>query len=198
MATIGTDMLTPKKPKPNSAFLRLMSLHWWMARLYVLLFVGGWFMTHVPTGTSLRMALYDFHKSIGLLTIAMLTWRIFVLIQVWWRKYASRLPKFTARWMRTVVLHTLLYLFMWIVPITGVFLSNSYKTNNVRFFGLAIPDLFLQNSALVDLARNLHFWFAYIFLACTILHLIVQWKVVRAHWRQGQKWLQRQYFRWFS
>jgi cytochrome b561 len=181
-----------KKPKPNSAFLQLMSLHWWMARLYVLLFAGGWFMTHVPTGTSLRDGLYDFHKSIGIITIFMLSWRILVLLQVWWRKYTKRLPKFTAGWIRMVVLHTLLYLFMWAVPITGVFLSNSYQASNVRLFGLAVPDLFPQNSARVDLARNLHFWFAYIFLAFTVLHLIAQWKVVRAHWRQVKKWLEHQ------
>lgn len=198
MKTIGADMLTPNKPKSNSAFLRLMSLHWWMARLYVLLFAGGWLMTHLPNGISWRVALYNFHKSIGIVTVAMLTWRILVLLQVWGRKYTKRLPKFTASWIRTVALHTLLYIFMWAVPITGVFLSNSYQANNVHLFGLAIPDLFPQNSALVALARNLHFWFAYIFLAFTILHLIAQWKVVRAHWRQAQKWLQGQHSRWFS
>lgn len=198
MTRIGTDMSAHRKSKPNSAFLQLMSLHWWMARLYVLLFAGGWLMTHVPDGISWRMALYDFHKSIGVVTIAILTWRILVLLQVWWRKYTKRLPKFTPSWLRIVVLHTLLYLLMWAVPITGVFLSSSYKTNNVRVFGLAIPDLFPQNSALVDLARNLHFWFAYIFLAFTVLHLVAQWKVVRAHWRQAQKWLQHQYSQWFS
>jgi cytochrome b561 len=108
------------------------------------------------------------------------------------------LPKFTAGWIRTVVLHTLLYIFMWAVPITGIFLSNSYQPNNVHLFGLIIPDLFPQNSALIAFGRNLHFWFAYIFLAFTVLHLGAQWKVVRAHWRQVQKWLERQHSRWFS
>lgn len=187
-----------QKLRQNSAFLRLMSVHWWMARLYVLLFVGGWWMTHLPEGTPFRAMLYDFHKSTGVLTIALLTWRILVLLQVWQRKYTRRLPKFTAKWMKTAALHTLLYVFMWAVPVTGVFLSNSFQAKNVRLFGIELPDLFPQNAAIVDLARSLHFWFAYVFLAFTVLHLIAQWKVVRAHWRQVQKWLQRKRSQWFS
>jgi cytochrome b561 len=191
MSKIVSDQ-QPKKPKQNSAFLRLMSVHWWMARLYVVLFVGGWFMTHIPKDSSYRTMLYDFHKSIGVLTIAVLTWRILVLLQVWWRKYTKRLPKFSLSWIKTFILHTLLYVFMWATPVTGVFLSNSFQTKNVKFFGIGLPDLFPQNSAVVELAKNLHFWFAYIFLAFTILHLIAQWKVIRAHWRQVGQWLRRQ------
>lgn len=196
MSKIAADR-QPKKPRQNSAFLRLMSVHWWMARLYVVLFVGGWVMTHLPKDSNYRTMLYDFHKSIGVLTIAILTWRILVLLQVWWRKYTKRLSKFTPSWIKTFILHTLLYVFMWITPVTGVFLSNSFQTNNVRFFGIGLPDLFSQNSAIVELAKNLHFWFAYIFLAFTILHLIAQWKVVRAHWRQVGQWLQRKRSQWF-
>ena len=139
MNTIVSEQ-RPKKPRRNSAFLRLMSVHWWMARLYVVLFVGGWLMTHVPQDSNYRTMLYDFHKSIGVLTIAILTWRILVLLQVWWRKYTKRLPKLTPSWLKTVVLHTLLYMFMWVVPVTGVFLSNSFQAENVKLFGIGVPD----------------------------------------------------------
>lgn len=179
-----------QQPRKNSAFLRLMSIHWWMARLYVVLFVGGWLMTHLPKDSNYQTVLHDFHKSIGVLTTAVLTWRILVLLQVWWRKYTKRLPKSTPSWLKTFVLHVLLYAFMWVVPVTGVFLSNSFQAQNIKFFGIGLPDLFPQNVALVELARNLHFWCAYIFLVFTILHLIAQWKVVRAHWRQVGQWLQ--------
>jgi cytochrome b561 len=73
---------------------------------------------------------------------------------------------------------------MWAVPITGFLLSNSYKSNNVKFFGLPLPDIFPQNSAMVDLGRNLHFWLAYTFLAFIILHIVLQWKVAKAMWRR--------------
>jgi cytochrome b561 len=183
------------KPRLNSAFLKLMSLHWWMARLYVLLLSGGWLMVRLPDRTPLLDRLYDVHQSAGILTIALLSWRILVLLQVWWRKYTKRLPKFTGSWLRAVALHTLLYAFMWAVPITGVFLSETDRANDLRLFGLSLPDLFPQNLALVAVARSLHFWLAYIFLVFIILHLIAQWKVVRAHWRQVQKWIQHRYSR---
>jgi cytochrome b561 len=85
--------------------------------------------------------------------------------------------------MQKVALHTSLYIFMWAVPISGFFFSNSFKNNNVRFFGLTLPDLFPQNSDLVNLGRSIHFWLAYTFLAFIILHAIDQFKVVKAFWR---------------
>jgi cytochrome b561 len=172
------------KPRVNSAFKQLMSVHWWMAALYVVLFVGGTVMSQLPREVGFRGAMYDFHKSIGVLTMALLTWRILVLLQVWWRKYTHRTPKFTFPWFQKVALHSSLYLFMWVVPVTGYFFSNSFRAGNVKFFGLPLPDLFPQNSALVELGRGLHFWFAYTFLAFVILHTIAQRKVVWANWRR--------------
>lgn len=173
-----------RKGKLNSAFKRLMSIHWIMSACYLVLFTTGSGMARLSRGTPFRSELYDFHKSMGALVVALLTWRILVLLQVWWRKYTRNLPKFTPEWQRKFVLHTLLYLFMFAVPVSGFFFSNSFKSNNVRLFGLTLPDFFPQNSNLVDLGRSIHFWIAYIFLAFIILHTLQQWKVVRANWRR--------------
>lgn len=172
------------KRRPNSAFQNLMSLHWWMAVAYLILFVGGTFMAQLPREVAIRPALYDFHKSIGILTIGLLLGRVLLLLRVWWRKYQRRLPQLSARWWRLVVLHTSLYLFMIVVPSTGVFLSNSFKAGNVKFFGLVVPDIFPENSSAVDLGRNLHFWLSYSFLVFVIAHALDQRKVVRALWRR--------------
>jgi cytochrome b561 len=178
-----------KKPRFNSAFQRLMSVHWWMAGCYLILFVGGTFMAQLPR-TTFRGLLYDFHKSIGVLTMALLTWRILMLIQVMRKKYAKRLPKFSPQWIKNFALHTFMYVFMWAVPIAGFFFSNSFRSNNVKFFGLPLPDLFPQNDATVELGRSLHFWLAYTFLAFIVVHLIFQWKVVKANWRRLTKFMQ--------
>ncbi|MGI0494254.1 cytochrome b [Alkalinema pantanalense CENA528] len=174
----------PRSPRVNSAFQRLMSVHWWMAVCYLILFVVGTGMAQLPREVSFRGLLYDFHKSIGLLTLGLLTWRILVLLQVMGKKYTKRLPKFSPKWIRNVILHALLYGLMWVVPVTGIFLSNSFRPNNVKFFGIAIPDLFPQSQAMVDVGRGLHFWLSYSFLALIILHMLVQWKVVKANWRR--------------
>jgi cytochrome b561 len=172
------------KLRVTSAFKALMSMHWLMAGCYLVLFTTGTLMAQLPREVFIRNPLYDFHKSIGTLVMALLTWRILVLLRVWWRKYTKRPPKFTQEWFKTFALHTSLYMFMWGVPVTGFLLSNSYKSNNVKFFGIVLPDIFPQNSAMVDVGRNLHFWLAYTFLAFIILHIMAQWKVAKALWRR--------------
>ncbi len=172
------------KPRLNSAFKQLMSLHWVMSACYLVLFVTGAFMARLPREFFIRGSLYDFHKSVGVLTMAFLTLRILTLLRVWWKKYTKRLPKFTKEWYKSFALHVSLYVFMWLVPVAGFLLSNSYKSNNVKFFGILLPDLFPQNSAMVDVGRSLHFWLGYTFLAFVILHLLDQKKVVRANWRR--------------
>jgi cytochrome b561 len=169
-----------------------MSLHWWMAGCYLVLFVGGTFMAQLPRGVLFRDSLYDFHKSVGVLTLALLSWRILTLLQVWRKKYTKRTPKLTPSWWRTVVLHTTLYGLMLLVPIAGFLLSNSFKANNVKFFGLVLPDLFPPDRAMVEVGRSLHFWLAYSFLALIVLHLINQWKVVKALWRRFRQFLNLQ------
>lgn len=172
-----------KRPKFHSAFQRLMSVHWWMAGCYLILFIVGTFMSQLPRN-NFRDILYDFHKSIAILTMALLTWRIATLIQVLWKKYMSRLPKFSGQWLKNFALHTLMYIFMWAVPIAGFLLSNSVRPNNVSFFGLSLPDIFPQNKEMVEVGRSLHFWLSYTFLAFILLHLIMQWKVAKAYWRR--------------
>lgn len=174
----------PKRSRLTSAFKHLMTVHWWMAALYLVMFVTGTYMSQLPREVSYRGSLYDFHKSIGVLTMAFLSWRILVLLRVWWRKYTKKLPKFSPEWLGKVALHTTLYFFMWAVPVTGFLLSNSYKADNVKFFGIVLPDIFPQNPAMVDVGRSLHFWLGYTFLAFVLLHLIVQRKVARALWRR--------------
>lgn len=188
---MNQDLTTARRPRLTSAFQRLMSVHWWMAGLYLVSFSGGAFMAQLSSEVSFRGSLYDIHKSIGLLTIALLLWRIMVLLQVWWKKYTRHLPRLSQKWWRNMLLHTLLYGFMVVVPLAGLLLSNSYKAGNVAFFGLMVPDLFPENKAMVELGRSLHFWLAYTFLAFIVLHTLAKWRVVQANLRRLRDSLSR-------
>jgi cytochrome b561 len=172
------------KPRLNSAFKQLMSLHWAMAACYLVLFITGPFMSELPRELFIRNPLYAFHKSVGVLTMAFLTLRILTLLRVWWKKYTKRLPKFTKEWYKNFALHATLYVFMWLVPVAGFLLSNSIRNKNVPFFGIVVPDMFPKNPAMVEVGRSLHFWLSYTFLAFVILHILEQKKVVRANWRR--------------
>jgi cytochrome b561 len=176
-------------PRLNSAFKQLMSIHWWMATCYLLLFTGGYWMTHFTEKGPIRKFGFDFHKSIGVITIALLTWRILVLLMVWSKKYTRKLPKFTPRWYMVFVLHFLMYVFMWGVPVSGVLFSNSVRSNNVGVFGLKLPDFFPVSRETANWAEDLHVWLAYAFLVAIGLHLLMQWKVLRANWRRLQSFV---------
>lgn len=142
-------------------------------------------MVRMPEDTVLQDNAYTLHKSLGALTMALLTLRIFILQRVWWRKYTRRLPKVNGEWLRTFLLHTAIYIFMLAVPISGFFLSNSYQSGNVSFFWVAtLLDIFPENAAVVALARDLHFWIAYTFLGFIGLHALDQRKYVRSLWRR--------------
>jgi cytochrome b561 len=188
-------MAIATKSRLNSAFQQLMSVHWWMAIVYVVLFATGTFMSQLERGVSFRRDFYDFHKSIGVLSMALLTWRILLLLQVWWKKYTKRFPRFSWSWIKTLALHISLYVFMWAVPVSGYLLSNSFRANNVKFFGFVLPDIFPQDSAMENLGRNLHFWLSYSFLAFVVLHTIEQRKVVRANWRRFRQFLRSKFDR---
>ena len=181
-------MSTPEKvakPRKNSAFQHLMTVHWWMAACYLMLFTTGPLMAPLPREFFIRDPMYDFHKLMGTLTIAILTWRILTLLRVWWKKYTRHFPKFTLQWMKKVALYGFLYMFMWAVPVSGIFFSGSYPIKDIHFFWvIKLPDLFGQNSNLLRMGGNIHFWLSYAFLAFIILHSIDQWKVVRANWRR--------------
>jgi cytochrome b561 len=144
-------MAIATKSRINSAFKQLMSVHWWMATVYVVLFTTGTFMSQLERGVSFRHSVFDFHKSMGVLSMALLSWRVLLLLRVWWKKYTKRFPKFSWIWVKTVTLHTSLYVFMWAVPASGFLLSNSFRANNVKFFGFVLPDIFPQNPAMKDL-----------------------------------------------
>jgi cytochrome b561 len=180
----------------NSAFQHLWSIHWWMATCYLVLFVVGFGMVRMHEDTALQDNAYTLHKSFGALTMALLTWRIVTLQRVWWRKHTRRLPKISGEWVRTCLLHTTIYVFMLVVPISGFFLSNSYQSGNVPFFWVAtVPDMFPKNAAVVELARDLHFWIAYTFLALIVLHMIDQQKYVKSFWRRANQTITRQFGR---
>lgn len=180
---------SPKSRKPNPSKV-LWSLHWWMAALYLLLFVGGTFMANLTGPVSYRGALYNFHKSLGVLTMALLTARILYLLLKLQRNTPPKRPNQAWGRVRDVALHSLLYGFMLVVPVSGWFFSNS-SDKDVSLFFIPLPRVFPPNQSLVDLGRNLHFWLAYTFLMFIAAHTLVQWKFLRAQMRRYWQGLRR-------
>jgi cytochrome b561 len=181
------SLITPKL-RLNNVFKQLMSLHWWMAICYLLLFPSGIIMAKFEGEASYRELLFAAHKSFGVLVLLLLGWRFYLLVRVWGRKYSNHLPKLTGNWYFKTGLHTLLYLMMFVVPLSGYWLSNAYHANNISLFGIPMPDIFLVSSDAAVQADVAHGTTSKVFAIFILIHSIVQWRVVKANWRRLSVW----------
>jgi len=64
------------------AFQRLWALHWVMAACFLAIYGVGILMTRLPHEVVFRGSLYNVHKSMGVLVLSLLLFRIFTVLQV--------------------------------------------------------------------------------------------------------------------
>lgn len=165
---------------------QLWFLHWVVSICLICVYMIGILMTHLWNDAPFRSYLITSHKSGAILILGLLIVRIGVLLNLSWQKYTHRPPRFTQRWLQMTALHTILYIFMIAVPISGIFYSNTNDRDAV-FFGLILPRLFNVNESVSELSHDLHTWFAYTFLAFILLHLLEQRKFIQRQWRRFLK-----------
>lgn len=173
----------------SNVFKQLMSLHWWMAICYVLLFHSGEMISKVQDEFSDRELVLATHKSFGVLVLLLLAWRVYLLLRIWNRKYRKHLSKLTGNWYFRTCLHTVLYLLMSAVPLSGYWLANAEHINNISLFGLPMPDIFPVNGDVVDRANLFHSQTSRAFKILIVIHVIAQYKFVRANWRRFSGWV---------
>jgi cytochrome b561 len=166
-----------------------MSIHWWMAICYLLLFPSGKIIAELQGEVSYRELLFAAHKSFGVLVLLLLGWRVSLLLRVWGRKYSKHLPKLTRNWYLKTALHTILYLMMFVVPLSGYWLSNAFHAHNISLFGLPMPDIFPVSSDAAAQASAAHSRTSKAFAILIVIHLICQHKVVKATWRRLSTWI---------
>ncbi len=158
--------------------------------LFLILLASGQLMARLEGEVSFRDLLFAAHKSFGVLVILLLGWRVYLLVRVWGRKYRKHLPKLTGNWYFKTGLHTILYLMMFVVPISGYWLSNAYQSHNVSLFGLPMPDIFPVNGEIAPQASAVHARTSKAFAILIFVHIICQYKVVKANGRRFLMWLQ--------
>ncbi len=173
---MGMARATEKPKRQNAAFKHLMLLHWIMAAFILSLYLTGVLVAR-PFQTTLWLMSF-LHQSLGMLFLLLLIARIFLLLRVVGHKYTRRSPNVTSNWLQTIILHSSLYFFMLVAPLSGFFLRN-FSGLGTTLFGLPVPPLFAANNTWIALARSSHFWSSYLFLAFIFLHTLAHWKVIR-------------------
>jgi cytochrome b561 len=161
-----------------------IAMHWLAALLIVGSFALGLYMAGLPLSPT-KFKLIAWHKWLGIgiltLTALRLAYRL--------RKGAPPLPASTRGLMRTAAHagHLVLYLLMFVIPLTGWVMSSAYGFPVVLFKLWQLPDLVGRDEVLGDALKTVHQWLNWTLAVCVAGHLAA---AVKHHFvdRDGMLW----------
>ncbi|MGD9615577.1 MAG: cytochrome b [Alphaproteobacteria bacterium] len=145
------------------------AVHWAVAALAVGVVALGWTIPGAPRGGDWRELLLLLHRSIGVLILALMVFRI-----VW--RLTHPPPPFPSGFPRLEAVaahadHALLYVVFLVMPLTGL-LNAAAAGHPVSFFGLfAIPPLFPENPILAKVAIAIHLAGQFVLYALVVIHI---------------------------
>lgn len=145
----------------------LRAIHWLMFILFTILFVLGATMIEFKECCE-PWAMYNFHKSTGVLVLLLVFLRLFVRSKTSIPRPLTT-PVLLQRVARIVML--LMYTLMILVPVSGYALSNVHGYT-VKFYGVPLPTLFPTHVAWETFSSAMHFYLAYLFLICIAIHIV--------------------------
>lgn len=147
-------------------------LHWTLALLIIGMISVGWYMMSIEHQPD-SYVYFNLHKSIGLITGAL------VLLRIMWRiqHKPAPLPASIALWQTRVayLTHLLLYICIVLMPLTG-YLGASYGKHGVAFFGHPLPDWVTKNPKLSDQLFDIHGIVVWVLVALIALHVLAAFK----------------------
>lgn len=143
-------------------------LHWLVAICVLVTIPIAIWMTNADKGP-LQDSLYNLHKSIGVLILALMLLRLANRLIV-----GAPAPDPTLEpWQRSVsaTVHTLLYVLLLAMPIVG-YTANSAFGASTPFFGLfELPPIVGKNEALSTQLFMLHRWTGFAVAGLALLHI---------------------------
>lgn len=144
-------------------------LHWLVAALIVAAFGLGLVMVEIPGITPTKLKYFSWHKWLGVTVLAL------VALRLLWR-LARGVPPAVAMpdWQRRAasIVHALLYLLMFAVPLSGYFYSLAAGVPVVYFGVLPLPEFIGADPALKPQLKQLHLTLVYTMSAIVIIHVL--------------------------
>jgi cytochrome b561 len=157
------DMRLPLMP--YSVFFRF--IHLFCALVVFVLIPLGFFMKAVDD-EELLITLYDLHKSLGVLILAMVVFRIYMRVKT--VKPTSSASHTRLERGLSHITHKSLYTLLLVMPVSGWLMSNAAGFP-VSFFGLfELPDLVAKNDETMAIYQNIHFFAAFVLITLIMLH----------------------------
>jgi cytochrome b561 len=150
--------------------------HWLIAVLIIGAFTMGLVMTDIPGITPTKLKYYSWHKWAGVTVLALATLRLL------WR-LGHRAPAYPATmksWEKAAAhsLHSLLYVLMFAVPLSGYFYTLAAGVPVVWFGLFELPVLIAPNPELKPVLKALHYWLNMGLAASVGLHIAAALKHV--------------------
>lgn len=145
-------------------------IHWLMALIIFVALATGIYMTNNNLNVNFRMKIYNFHKSIGVVILVLIIYRI---INRFKNKPPILPPSISLIEQRLAKIgHFGLYLLMITTPISG-YLMSSFAGFNIIFFGIEIPNILSQgNLEIAHIFKEIHEISAFSLLGLIVFHIL--------------------------
>jgi cytochrome b561 len=143
-------------------------LHWLVAICVLTTAPMAIAMTRIGKGPT-QDALYNFHKSLGVLILVLMILRLINRLAVG----ALSAEAGIAPWQKAVssIVHTSLYVLLLAMPIVG-YIANSAYGASTPFFGLfELPRMIGKNEALATQLFTLHRWVGWLVVLLALTHI---------------------------
>ena len=155
--------------RPRVWSLPVAALHWLAAATILALIGLGFVMVHAPLDAAAKFDLYQLHKSLGFLALALTAAHLVA-------RLATEAPaKRGAQWERLLAAATqaLLYAVGFAAILAGwLLVSASPLPIPTRFFGLfVVPDIAAPDAVMFELATLAHKWAAWSLAGLAALHV---------------------------
>ncbi len=148
-----------------------IALHWLSAGLVLVLLALGWFMVHGDLEASTKFDLYQLHKSLGFLSLALLVLRFGARAA----ERSPPAPPAMGHWERRLagLAHGALYALLLITALSGwLRVSSAIIPIPSRFFDLfVIPNLVGPDAAFSDDMALLHYVASRLLIGLLVLHV---------------------------
>lgn len=153
---------------PDYYPLSMRVLHWLIAVLILGLLALGLYMEDLPREDPSRGLLYTIHKATGFIVLFLVAWRLVTRLKSTLPPLPAGIPAWEGHFANWT--HKGIYLFMFAMPLSGLWMSNAYG-HGVDMYGLfTIPPLFPESEKLGGLAHTVHEYGANVLMVLLLFH----------------------------
>jgi cytochrome b561 len=130
--------------------------------------MGIYMKNFLPSDATNHREIYDLHKSIGVIAFFLIIIRII-------NRFLNKTPEMIDSMARSEKIlakfvHFALYFLMFLTPLSGYLMSNSYGFA-VKLFSLEMPNLISTNYQVAKIFSDIHTIFSYTLLFLISLHI---------------------------